>query len=122
MAPASRRRMEASAQALGAPRTGRMMRPAHAGPLAGMISLLLLLAVLAATVGLSWLGWAAGLTCGAALSAALAYGLSRYGLGRLGLADWVTLARATLAVGVVALVADSFNRPAPVAALVSVAA
>ena len=40
----------------------------------------------------------------------------------LALADWVTLARATLAVGVAALVADSFDRPAPVALLVSLAA
>ncbi len=40
---------------------------------------------------------------------------------RLGPADWVTLARATLAVGVAALVADSFAEPVPVALLVSLA-
>ena len=51
--------------------------------------------------------------------AALARGLARYGCERLGPADWVTLARATLAVGVAALVADSFDRPAPVALLVT---
>src|SRR5262249_17423744 len=40
---------------------------------------------------------------------------------RLGPADRVTLARATLAVGVAALVADSFAEPVPVALLVSLA-
>ena len=44
------------------------------------------------------------------------------GTDRLGPADWVTLARATLAVGVAALVADSFEQPAPVALLVTLAA
>ncbi len=41
---------------------------------------------------------------------------------RLGPADWVTLARATLAVGVAALIADSFARSVPVTLLVSLAA
>jgi phosphatidylglycerophosphate synthase len=41
---------------------------------------------------------------------------------RLGPADWVTLARATLAIGVAALIADSFAAPEPVALLVSLAA
>ena len=45
----------------------------------------------------------------------------RYRTDRLGPADWVTLARATLAVGVAALVADSFDQPAPVAMLVTLA-
>ena len=39
-----------------------------------------------------------------------------------GPADWVTLARATLAIGVAVLVADSFARPARVAMLVTLAA
>ena len=55
-------------------------------------------------------------------NAALARGLSRHGADRLTPADWVTLTRATLAVGVAALVADSFGQPAPVALLVSLAA
>ena len=41
---------------------------------------------------------------------------------RLGPASWVTLARATLAVGVAALVADSFAHDTPVALLVTLAA
>ena len=38
-----------------------------------------------------------------------------------GPADWVTLARATLAVGIAALIADSFRQPVPVTLLVSLA-
>ena len=41
---------------------------------------------------------------------------------RLGPASWVTLARATLAVGVAALAADSFTHDTPVALLVTLAA
>jgi phosphoglycerol transferase MdoB-like AlkP superfamily enzyme len=60
--------------------------------------------------------------CAVTTNAALAHGMARYRASRLGLADWVTLARATLAVGVAALVADSFLGHAPVALLVSVSA
>ena len=95
------------------------MRAVHAGPATGLIAQVLLLAALAGTVGLSGAGWVVGVTCGVIANAALARGLSRYGSERLGPADWVTLARATLAVGVAALVADSFDQPAPVAMLVT---
>jgi phosphatidylglycerophosphate synthase len=43
-------------------------------------------------------------------------------IAQVGPASWVTLVRATLAVGVAALVADSFVRPVPVALLVTLAA
>ena len=56
------------------------------------------------------------------MDAALAHGLLRNRSERIGPADWVTLARATLAVGVAALVADSFGGSAQVAALVTLAA
>ena len=103
------------------------MRTVQTGPLTGLIAQVLLLAALAGTVGLSGVGldpagWVVGVTCGVITNAALARGLSRYRVDRLGPADWVTLARATLAVGVAALVADSFGEPAPVAMLVSLAA
>ena len=52
---------------------------------------------------------------------ALARGLSRLGTDQLSPADWVTLARASLAVGVAALVADSFEHPAHVTLLVTLA-
>jgi phosphatidylglycerophosphate synthase len=113
---ASARRTTASAS------RGGLMRTVHAGPVAGLIAQVLLLAALAAIVGLSGAGWVGGITCGVIADAALARGLSRYGVEGLGRADWVTLARATLAVGVAALVADSFDRPARVTMLVSLSA
>ena len=56
------------------------------------------------------------------MAAALARGLARRRGDRLGPASWVTLARATLAVGVAALAADSFAHDTPVALLVTLAA
>ena len=114
--------MEASAQPLTAPRTERTKQTVQAGPLTGLVVQLLLLAALAATVGLGAAGWLVGLICAVIIDAALAYGLSRYSSDRLGAADWVTLARASLAVGVAALVADSFVHSAPVTLLVSITA
>ena len=91
-------------------------------PATGLIAQVLLVAALAATVGLGRAGWVVGVACGVTASAALAGALSRYPSHRLSPADWVTLARATLAVGIAALVTDSFARPAPVALLVTLAA
>ena len=97
------------------------MRAVQAGPVTGLIAQLLLLGALAGTVGLGGTGWVVGVTCGVVTNTALARGLSRHHSDRLGPADWVTLARATLAAGVAALVADSFHQPAPVAILVTLA-
>jgi hypothetical protein len=94
-------------------------RPVQAGPLAGMIAQVLLLTALA---GLGPVGWVVGIACAVTTNAALAGGLSRYRSDRFAPADWVTLARATLAVGIAALVADSFERAVPVALLTSLAA
>ena len=55
------------------------------------------------------------------LDTALARALWRDPAARLGPADWVTLTRATLAVGVAALAADSFERDVAVATLVALA-
>jgi phosphatidylglycerophosphate synthase len=106
---------------------GRMPRTVQTGPLTALIAQLLLIAALAETarpsgVGLGPAGWVAGVTCGVITNAALAGGLTRYRVDRLGPADWVTLARATLAVGVAALIAGSFDQPAPVTLLVSLTA
>jgi hypothetical protein len=95
---------------------------AHLGPVTGLIAAMLLLAGLAATVGLSRAGWVVGVTSALITNATVAHGIGRYRANRLGPADWVTLARATLAVGVAALVADSFHRPAPITMLVSLSA
>lgn len=95
------------------------MRAIQAGPVTGLISQALLLAALAGTVGLGGAGWGIGVTCGVISNAALARGLARQRSARLGPATWVTLARATLAVGVAALTADSFDRPVSVTMLVA---
>jgi phosphatidylglycerophosphate synthase len=91
-------------------------------PARGLIAQLVLLAVLAATAGLSDSGWIAGAACAAVANAALARGLNHYKPRRLGAASCVTLARASLAIGIAALVASSFERHEPVALLVSLAA
>jgi phosphatidylglycerophosphate synthase len=114
--------MEASAQRVRAPRSARTLRAVHAGPLTGLITQLLLLAALAATVGLSAGGWFVGLGSGVVIDAALAYGLARYQSGGLRAADWVTLVRASLAIAVAALVADSFSDRPRATLLVSLAA
>ena len=79
------------------------------GPVIGLVAQVLLLAALAATVGLGRAGWLVGLACGVVMDAALACSLLRNRSERLGPAGWVTLVRATLAVGVAALTADSFD-------------
>ena len=66
-------------------------------------------------------GWVVGVACAVTIAALLARAVAR-GPDRLGPASWVTLARATLAVGVAALAADSFTRDTPVALLVALAA
>jgi phosphatidylglycerophosphate synthase len=78
----------------------------------------LLLAALAATVGLGAAGWAVGVGCAVIIAVALARALAR-GPDELGPASWVTLVRATLAVGIAALTADSFAGDTPVALYVT---
>ena len=98
------------------------MRASQAGPAIGLLAQVLLLAALAATAGVGAAGWLVGVACAAAMAAALARGLALRTGDRLGPASWVTLARATLAVGVAALVAASFAHDTPVALLVTLAA
>jgi phosphatidylglycerophosphate synthase len=91
------------------------------GPVAGLVGTLLLLVVLARTVGLGGAGWLVGLASGLVLNVALARALRRDPSARLGPAGFVTLVRATLAVGVAALTAASFERSVAVATLVTLA-
>jgi phosphatidylglycerophosphate synthase len=70
----------------------------------GILAEVALLAALAATVGLSAAGWVLGVAYAVVLNGLLAYGLAGTGDGRLGPADLVTLTRATLVGGVLALV------------------
>jgi phosphatidylglycerophosphate synthase len=102
--------------------TAIRVRPAQAGPAIGLVAPVLLLAALAITVGLGPAGRVVGLACAVTMSAALARGVARSGGDGLGPASWVTLARATLAVGVAALVANSFTHDTPVALLVTLSA
>jgi phosphatidylglycerophosphate synthase len=98
---------------------------ARAGQLAPAIGLLAqvgLLVVLTLTAGLGEPGWLVGVACAVTMATALARGLAHDPEERLGPASWVTLTRATLAVGVAALVADSFARDTPVALLVALSA
>jgi len=98
------------------------VRASRTGPAAGLIAQVLLLGVLAATAGLGAAGWVVGVACAVTMATALARGVARGPGDRLGPASWTTLARATLAVGVAALAADSFTRDTPVALLVTLAA
>ena len=91
----------------------RLVRPSQA---AGPLGQVAVLAVLAGTVGLPWVGWVAGLACGVVTDVLLAWGLRRQGAAGLGPADHVTRVRAALAGGVAALViADVPSVPALVA-------
>ena len=113
--------MSASAQPLSGSRL-RAMGATCTGPLVGLLAQLLLLAALDRTVGIGAGGWVAGLTCAIVVNATLAGGLSRHRSAGLGSADGVTLARASLAIVVAALVADSFSERVPVALLVATSA
>ena len=100
----------------------RMVQPALLGPAVALAAQVLLLFALAGTAGLDGAGWAIGLACGLTLDGALARSLLRDPAQRLGPAGWVTLTRATLAVGVAALTAASFGADTSVPLLVTLAA
>jgi phosphatidylglycerophosphate synthase len=90
--------------------------------LLGLSVQLVVLAAVAATVGLGGAGWLAGAGYGVVVCLALSRGLHGAGARRLGPADRVTLTRAVLVGAVTALVVDSLGRPAPVGLLVTVTA
>jgi phosphatidylglycerophosphate synthase len=87
------------------------------GPLVGLISQTLLVAVLAVTVGIGWLGWVVGISYGLVTCLALNRGLRSAGADRLGPADRITLARAVLVGGVTVLTVG----PSPTPVLVAMA-
>ena len=88
----------------------------------GAAGQVVLLAGLAATVGLGPAGWLAGTGTGLGTAAALNLGLHRSATDELGPADRVTLIRALLVGAVTALVVDSLTRPVPVGLLVALTA
>ncbi|KAB1910787.1 CDP-alcohol phosphatidyltransferase family protein, partial [Micromonospora sp. AMSO31t] len=101
-------------------RHGGRVSTVRNGPLVGLSVQFVLLAGLAGTVGLGVAGWLAGLAYAGVLCGLLRHGLRAAGADRLGPADRVTLARALLVGGVLALVVD--GGPAPVAVLVPLTA
>jgi phosphatidylglycerophosphate synthase len=98
------------------------MPAVRSGPLGTLLAQVCLLAALAVTVGLGVAGWAAGLAYGLCLYGALALAMNRRGAVAFHPADRVTSARAVLAGGVTALVAESLWGPVPVAVLVTMTA
>ncbi|TCO48798.1 CDP-alcohol phosphatidyltransferase family protein [Actinocrispum wychmicini] len=84
---------------------------------AGAIAEVVLLAILSLAAGLGVLGWLAGTV----YSAVLITALYRSGAARLGPADYVTLARATLVGCVTAMIADAFHQSPPIPLMVVIA-
>src|SRR5215831_18835593 len=85
----------------------------------GLLATAALLGVVSATAGLGVAGWIVGLAIGSAATALLVTARMRSDQPAMFPADWVTLTRALLIAGVAGLVADSFGRPVPVTALVT---
>ena len=90
--------------------------------LLGMLATAALLGVVSATAGLDVVGWITGLLAGSAAAALLVTARARSDQPAIHPADWVTLTRALLIAGVAGLVADSFSRPVPITALVTLSA
>ena len=90
--------------------------------LLGMLATAAVLGVVSATAGLGAVGWITGLATGSAAAALLVTARRRSDQPAIHPADWVTLTRALLIAGVAGLVADSFGRPVPVTALVTLSA
>jgi phosphatidylglycerophosphate synthase len=91
------------------------------GPVIGLAVQIVLLAALAANVGLDSAGWLTGTVYALVTCTVLSLALRRSGARALGPANQVTLARATLVGGVAALVVNSLDRHTPIAVLVALA-
>lgn len=85
----------------------------------GLLATAGLLGVVSTTSGLGVAGWIVGLATGSAATALLVTARMRSDQPAIFPADWVTLTRTVLIAGVAGLVADSFGRPVPVTALVT---
>ena len=87
----------------------------------GLLTTAAVLGVVSATAGLGVAGWIVGPAIGAAATALLVTARMRSDRPELFPADWVTLTRTLLIAAVAGLVADSFDRPVSVTALVTLA-
>ena len=108
----------------GAPPTNRLpgkgtLPTIRLATILGMLATAALLGVVSATAGLGAAGWIAGLATGSAAAALLVTARMRSDQPAILPADWVTLTRTLLIAGVAGLVADSFSRPVPITALVT---
>jgi phosphatidylglycerophosphate synthase len=108
----------------GAPPTSRLadrraLPSIRLAAILGMLATAALLGVVSATAGLGVVGWIVGLATGSAATALLATARMRSDQPAILPADWVTLTRALLIAGVAGLVADSFDRPVSITALVT---
>lgn len=88
----------------------------------GLLALIAGLGLLDAAVGVGPVGWAVGLTCGAALSTFMVRGLAMAGASSPGPADVVTYARGLLACMVAGLTAQSLLGASSALAIVLIAA
>jgi phosphatidylglycerophosphate synthase len=99
-----------------------VVEPTIDGPSIGLVAQFVIFAGLATSVGLGSAGWLIGTAYAVVLCVALTRAMHRSGTHMLGPANRVTLFRALLVGGVLALVADSLRGPTPVATMVAFAA
>jgi phosphatidylglycerophosphate synthase len=99
-----------------------MVRTIRLATILGLLATAAVLGIVSAAAGLGVAGWITGLATGSGSAALLATARMRSDDPAIHPADWVTLTRAVLIAGVAGLVADSFSRPAPITALVTLSA
>ena len=112
---------ESAAPAIRPPDQGGWRPAIRLATILGLVATAALLGILSATAGLGVAGWITGLATGAAAAALITAARMRSDQPAIFPADWVTMTRALLIAGVAGLVADSFVRPVPTIALVTVA-
>src|SRR5215469_12528477 len=95
------------------------LRTIRLATILAMLATAALLGVVSATAGLGVAGWIVGLATGSAATALIVTARMRSDQPAILPADWVTLTRMLLIAGVAGLVADSFGRPVPTTALVT---
>jgi phosphatidylglycerophosphate synthase len=98
------------------------VRAVHAGPLAVLPCAAAVLVALSVTIGLGTSALVAATAVTLVMWALVEVAMTRHGLPRLGLANAVTLLRATLVVGVAALVVQSWHDDVPRGVVVALAA
>ena len=111
-----------SGPAAGSGAEGRPVRTIRLAAILGALATAALLGVVSATAGLGVAGWIAGLAAGSVSTTLLVIARIRSDSPAILPADWITLTRALLTAAVAGLVADSFSRPVPITALITLSA